>query len=173
MEHMFGGYRWARPSPGPETRHCTAGVGVMGAEHARRLTRVIGGASVSGVTDFAGDRAEALAAELGARVLGSAEELIDADDVDAVVIASRDADHSAQVMSCLAHRKPVLCEKPLAPTLAECRAVVDAQTVLALPHPLVSVGFMRGFAPPTTNSPRWCAAARSENHCWCAVRTVT
>ena len=123
------------------------GVGVMGAEHARRLHRVIGGASVCGVTDFAADRAEALAAELGARVFGSAEELIDADDVDAVVIASRDADHSAQVMSCLAHRKPVLCEKPLAPTLAECRAVVDAQTALALPHPLVSVGFMRRFDP--------------------------
>ena len=26
MEHMFGGYRWARPSPGPETRHCTASI---------------------------------------------------------------------------------------------------------------------------------------------------
>jgi myo-inositol 2-dehydrogenase/D-chiro-inositol 1-dehydrogenase len=126
------------------------GVGVMGAEHARRLHRVIGGASVCGVTDFAADRAEALAAELGARVFGSAEELIDADDVDAVVIASRDADHSAQVMSCLAHGKPVLCEKPLAPTLAECRAVVDAQTALALPHPLVSVGFMRRFDPGYT-----------------------
>jgi myo-inositol 2-dehydrogenase/D-chiro-inositol 1-dehydrogenase len=57
------------------------------------------------------------------------------------------ADHAAQVMSCLAHRKPVLCEKPLAPTLAECRAIVDAQTALALPHPLVSVGFMRRFVP--------------------------
>ena len=122
-------------------------LGVMGAEHTRRLHRVIGEASVCGVTDFAADRAEALAAELGAGVFGSAGELIDADDVDAVVIASRDADHSAQVISCLAHGKPVLCEKPLAPTLAECRAVVDAQTA---PHPLVSVGFMRRFDPGYT-----------------------
>jgi predicted dehydrogenase len=56
------------------------GLGVTGAEHTRRLTRVIGGASVCGVTDFAGDRAEALAAEFAACVFGSAEELIDADD---------------------------------------------------------------------------------------------
>jgi hypothetical protein len=63
----------------------------------------------------------------------------------------------------------VLCEKPLAPTLAECRTVVDAQTALALPHPLVSVGFSAASTPATPNSPRWCAAARSENHCWCAL----
>ena len=46
------------------------GVGVMGADHARRLTRVISGATVCAVTDFAVDRAEALAAELGAQVFG-------------------------------------------------------------------------------------------------------
>ena len=56
-------------------------------------------------------------------------------------------DVDAQVTSCLAHRKPVLCEKPLASILAECRAVDDAQAALALPHPLVSVGFMRRFDP--------------------------
>jgi myo-inositol 2-dehydrogenase / D-chiro-inositol 1-dehydrogenase len=34
------------------------GVGVMGAEHARMLTRGISGATVTAVTDFAAHRAE-------------------------------------------------------------------------------------------------------------------
>jgi predicted dehydrogenase len=46
------------------------GVGVMGADHARTLTRVISGATVSAVTDFDVDRSHALAAELGAQVFG-------------------------------------------------------------------------------------------------------
>jgi myo-inositol 2-dehydrogenase/D-chiro-inositol 1-dehydrogenase len=102
------------------------GVGVMGADHARRLLRVISGAMVSAVTDFDTDRARPLTAELDAAVFPSANEHIAADEDDAVVIASCDADHAIPVMSCLTHRKPVLCEKPLAPTLAECCAVVDA-----------------------------------------------
>ena len=43
------------------------GVGVMGADHARTLTRVISGATLSAVTDFDVDRAQALAAS-GIRV---------------------------------------------------------------------------------------------------------
>jgi len=123
------------------------GVGVMGSDHARALQHVVSGATVSAVTDLAADRADALAGELGARAFGSADELIAADEVDAVVIASPDHRHAAQVMSCLQNRKPVLCEKPLAPNLDDCRAIVDAQNDLALPHPLVSVGFMRRFDP--------------------------
>jgi myo-inositol 2-dehydrogenase/D-chiro-inositol 1-dehydrogenase len=123
------------------------GVGVMGSDHARKLQHVVSGATVSAVTDFAADRADALAEELGARAFGSADELIVADEVDAVIIASPDHLHAAQVMLCLQNRKPVLCEKPLAPNLDYCRAVVDAQNDLALPHPLVSVGFMRRFDP--------------------------
>jgi myo-inositol 2-dehydrogenase / D-chiro-inositol 1-dehydrogenase len=123
------------------------GVGVMGSDHARTLQHVVSGATVSAVTDFAADRADALAEELGARAFGSADELIAADEVDAVVIASPDHHHAAQVMLCLQNRKPVLCEKPLAPNLDDCRAVVDAQNDLALPYPLVSVGFMRRFDP--------------------------
>ena len=64
------------------------GVGVMGADHARTLTRVISGATVSAVTDFDVDRAHALATELGAHVFGSADELVAADVVDAIIIAA-------------------------------------------------------------------------------------
>jgi len=69
--------------------------------------------------------------------------------VDAVVVASADGSHADLVLACLAERKPVLCEKPLAPTLEECRRLVDAEAsvVGARGTPLVSVGFMRRFDP--------------------------
>jgi myo-inositol 2-dehydrogenase/D-chiro-inositol 1-dehydrogenase len=105
------------------------GVGVMGADHARRLLRVISGAMVSAVTDFDTDRAHALTAELDAALFPTSNEHIAADEDDAVVIASCDADHATPVMSCLTHRKPVLCEKPL----AECCAVVDAPVAVKQP----------------------------------------
>src|SRR4051794_33604605 len=113
----------------------------------RRLQATISDATVSAVTDIDTERAASLAVELDASVFGIAEDLIAADTVDAVIVASRDADHAEQVASCLRHRKPVLCEKPLAPTVSACRDVVAAQAALDLPHPLISVGFMRRFDP--------------------------
>jgi myo-inositol 2-dehydrogenase / D-chiro-inositol 1-dehydrogenase len=44
--------------------------------------------------------------------------------------------------------KPVMCEKPLAPTADQCREVVAAQVALKNPVDLVTVGFMRRFDPP-------------------------
>ena len=38
---------------------------------------------------------------------------IAADDVDAVLLATPGPTHEKQLLACLEHRKPVLCEKPL------------------------------------------------------------
>ena len=69
--------------------------------------------------------------------------------VDAVVVASPDATHADLVVAAIAAGKPVLCEKPLAPTLPGCLRVVRAEreAVAAGGPPLVSVGFMRRFDP--------------------------
>lgn len=123
------------------------GAGVMGSDHARILHGSIAGATVTAVADPAQDRARAVARETGARTFSSAEELISSPFVDAVLIASHDSVHADQVISCLEHRKPVLCEKPLAPTVSECQDLVDRQNALAGGIPLISVGFMRRFHP--------------------------
>jgi myo-inositol 2-dehydrogenase / D-chiro-inositol 1-dehydrogenase len=108
---------------------------------------VISGAELVAVSDFATDTAAAVAAELDARVHDDGLALIADAAVDAVVIATRDDTHAALVRAALQAGKPVLCEKPLAPTADECRELVAAQAALQRPVDLVTVGFMRRFDP--------------------------
>jgi myo-inositol 2-dehydrogenase/D-chiro-inositol 1-dehydrogenase len=125
------------------------GAGIMGADHARILHRDVPHADVVMIADVDRDRAQAVANGIpGAAVTDDAHEVISSEEVDAVLVASSDATHAEYVHACLALRKPVLCEKPLAPTAAECAAIVAAEdAVVGDGPPLVSVGFMRRFDP--------------------------
>jgi myo-inositol 2-dehydrogenase / D-chiro-inositol 1-dehydrogenase len=120
----------------------------MGADHARKLARAVSGSELVAVTDFDARVAGVVAGELGARVHGEGVELIDDPTVDAVVVATRDDTHTDLVLAALRAGKPVMCEKPLAPTADQCREVVTAQAALNNPVDLVTVGFMRRFDPP-------------------------
>lgn len=118
------------------------GTGAMGAYHAHLLNETIAGAALAATFDIVAARAaEAAAQAPGARAYGSPHELIAADEVDAVLIASPDPTHEAFVLACLKAGKPVLCEKPLTPTVDGCQRIVDAEA--ALGRQLVHVGFMR------------------------------
>jgi myo-inositol 2-dehydrogenase/D-chiro-inositol 1-dehydrogenase len=119
----------------------------MGANHARKLAKVVSGSELVAVTDFDAAVAGAVAAELDARVHDDGYALIADSGVDAVVIATRDDTHADLVRAALRAGKPVMCEKPLAPTAAECQEVV-AEAALKRPVDLVTVGFMRRFDPP-------------------------
>ncbi len=122
------------------------GAGVMGADHARTVAVAVGGAHLAAVSDADADRSAKVAAEAGgARCHGDGMALITDPAVDAVLVASPDATHAAFVLACLKAGKPVLCEKPLAATLAECQAIIEAE--MALGRRLVQVGFMRRFDP--------------------------
>lgn len=61
------------------------------------------------------------------------------------MIASPDSLHAEQALLCLDAQRPTLCEKPLAPTVAQARSVVDAEVDLGIR--LISLGFMRRFDP--------------------------
>ena len=125
------------------------GAGIMGADHARILHRDVPHAEVVMIADVDRDRAASIAEGIpGAAVTADAHEVIGASAVDAVLVASSDATHAEYVHACLDLRKPVLCEKPLAPTAAECAEIVAAEdAVVGGGPPLVSVGFMRRFDP--------------------------
>ena len=66
---------------------------------------------------------------------------------DAVVIATMDRDHKAPAVACLNKGYDLLLEKPLAPTLAECRAIEAAQRksggIVAVCH---SLRYQKGFS---------------------------
>ena len=126
------------------------GAGVMGADHVRTLSRSVPGAQVVQVADVELARAQAAVAEVPAARAGADPYALVADaGVDAVLVASADATHAELVLAALAAGKPVLCEKPLAPSLAECRRVgaAERQAVRRPDRPLVHVGFMRRFDP--------------------------
>ncbi len=122
------------------------GIGNMGAEHINIIASAISGAEVRAIADIDLKRAESMAAHVpGARALASAEDLIWSPEVDAVIIASSNTTHAGYVIATIAARKPVLCEKPLAPTVTECEAILRHEEAAGLR--LVQVGFMRRFDP--------------------------
>jgi myo-inositol 2-dehydrogenase/D-chiro-inositol 1-dehydrogenase len=126
------------------------GTGVMGADHVNTLHRHVSGAAVTMVADLDLARARAVAAALpGARATDDGLALIADPAVDAVVVASADATHADLAVAAVRAGKPVMCEKPLAPTLPECLRVVRAETeaVGGGQAALISVGFMRRFDP--------------------------
>jgi myo-inositol 2-dehydrogenase/D-chiro-inositol 1-dehydrogenase len=118
------------------------GAGIMGADHVRTLHRFVPGAKVTMVADVDVARAHEAVCEVpGARAAHDPLALIADSAVDAVVVASDDATHADLTIAATRQGKPVLCEKPLAPTVADCVRVVRAG------GELVSVGFMRRFDP--------------------------
>jgi myo-inositol 2-dehydrogenase/D-chiro-inositol 1-dehydrogenase len=122
------------------------GVGVMGSDHARILATEVPGATVQAIYDADPKRAKAVAEEIGAgTVVTDPLALIQDATVDAVLVASPDQTHKELTLAGIAAGKPVLCEKPLAPTPAECLEVIAAEVKLG--RRLVQIGYMRRFDP--------------------------
>jgi predicted dehydrogenase len=92
-------------------------------------------------------RAEDYAAEWGiGRALGSYEALLDDPDVDVVYISLPNSLHAEWTVRAARAGKHVLCEKPLAPTVAECDRIIAAaessgvvvvEAFMYLHHPLL------------------------------------
>jgi myo-inositol 2-dehydrogenase / D-chiro-inositol 1-dehydrogenase len=117
------------------------GTGSIGADHARRLASRVSGAHVAALFDVDAGRLAPLREELGVGTHERAEDLIEDPSVEAIVIASSPGTHTDLVLACIEMGKPVLCEKPLAPTTKQCLEIVEAE--VGLGSRLVRVGFMR------------------------------
>ncbi len=66
------------------------------------------------------------------RVVDAIEAVIDAPDIDAIVLATYDDQHASQVLRAFAAGKHVFCEKPLCRTIDELRAIATARGALHL-----------------------------------------
>jgi myo-inositol 2-dehydrogenase/D-chiro-inositol 1-dehydrogenase len=117
------------------------GAGYVGGVHAALLARDER-VSVAMVHDVAVDRAEKLARSVGATAVNSVEELIAA--VDALYITTPNTKHTAIAIDAVQAGKNVFCEKPMATSIEDARAVLDAASRTGA---VFQVGHNRRFAP--------------------------
>jgi 1,5-anhydro-D-fructose reductase (1,5-anhydro-D-mannitol-forming) len=97
------------------------------------------GGEVVAVLSRDADRARAYAARNGiARAFADLGSFVADPDIEAVYISSTNQVHRAQAEACAAGGKAVLCEKPMATSLADAQAIVEAcrraGVVLAVNH---------------------------------------
>ena len=120
------------------------GVGMIGQDHIRRLSTVLAGSTVVAVTDVDAERASAVAAGIpGARHHATGQSLIDAPQVEAVLVTSWGPSHEDYCVAAIRAGKPVFCEKPLATTQDACLRIIDAER--AAGRRLLQLGFMRRY----------------------------
>jgi myo-inositol 2-dehydrogenase/D-chiro-inositol 1-dehydrogenase len=121
------------------------GCGAIGQDHARRLHFKLTGATVVALNDINLESTEAYSRTSGisAKVYANYQDLIQASDVDAILVASWGPAHEEQVLACINAGKPVFCEKPLATSAAGGLRIVEAEVRHG--RKLVQVGFMRRY----------------------------
>ncbi|MBC7900710.1 MAG: Gfo/Idh/MocA family oxidoreductase [Saprospiraceae bacterium] len=105
----------------------------------------IDGAKLHAVYSNSGARGKSYAMRFGANYASSDyDEILQDNDIDAILIASRHKDHARQAIDALNADKHVFIEKPMAVTLEECRAINEA---VKTSGKQLMVGFNRRFAP--------------------------
>ena len=121
------------------------GAGRMGAIHARAIARRIPEARLVGVADLDLELARRVAGELGIDgAFGSAREMLERPDVDAVIVAVSSSHHLSVIRQAASAGRDIFCEKPLALTIADSEAAIDAASAAGV---RLQVGFMRRFDP--------------------------
>jgi predicted dehydrogenase len=129
------------------------GAGGIGRIHAEHLLS-LDGVRVTAVSDVDEARAEDLAAVSGAKAVRDLERLLG--ETDAIYVCSPPTLHRAHVVAAASAGKHVFCEKPLATTLEDGRAIVEA-VASASAHAMV--GFNSRFRPAFR---RWRELIRGE-----------
>jgi myo-inositol 2-dehydrogenase / D-chiro-inositol 1-dehydrogenase len=131
-------------SASPPLRVAVIGVGRIGRMHAELLAHRVPDVALASVYDAASDVAQAVGAELGADVPDSVDELLSADDVDAVAICSSTPTHADLIERAARAGKAVLCEKPVSFDLADVDRALAAVATAGVPF---QIGFNRRFDP--------------------------
>jgi len=101
------------------------GAGMMGSGHAACVRQSPRG-ELAAVADVDGERAREVAGRLGASAYQSHRELLNRSEVDAVIVATPDWAHRDLCLEAAAAGKSMLVEKPLAMTVADCDAIIEA-----------------------------------------------
>jgi scyllo-inositol 2-dehydrogenase (NAD+) len=120
------------------------GVGEMGKRHADNLRRLVPEAHLVAVADASVDRARQVAAELEVENSFSSLEEMLGFDIQAVLISTPDKFHAQAIELAAAAGKDILCEKPVALSLADAERALAAVKKARV---RLQIGFMRRYDP--------------------------
>src|SRR3954465_14643163 len=134
----------ASASASPPLRVAVIGVGRIGRMHAGLLAHRVPGLALASVYDVAPEAGRMVGAELGADVAETVDELLAADDVEAVAICSSTPTHAPLIEQAALAGKAILCEKPVSFELAEVDRALAAVAAARVPF---QIGFNRRFDP--------------------------
>lgn len=107
-----------------QIRVAIMGSGFIARTHAHALAHGCKNALLAGIGG--GSRAEKLASDFAVPLFPSLEALASDTKVDAVIIATPHSHHRDHALLCARHGKHVLLEKPMAPSVSECREIIKA-----------------------------------------------
>ena len=126
-----------------ELRIGLVGTGAIGRTHIERINNTLQGGKVVACADANIDFCKSVAEKYGIKAYEKGEDMIAADDIDAVVVTTLDPFHEQYVMAAIKAGKYVFCEKPLADTVEKCK---EAEAIIAA-HPELTfmLGFMRRY----------------------------
>lgn len=115
---------------------------MVGSVHAHAVRRA--GGEVVAICGSTPESSQRSAQRLGAERAATADEILSADDVDVVHICTPNSLHLGQATAALAAGKHVICEKPLATTVSDAAALVDAANAA---RTVAAVSFIYRFYP--------------------------
>lgn len=102
-----------------------AGCGGMGANLARRCN-TLDNAAIVAVCDTNEEAAKTIGEELGAAAVFTDYAKMLESDIDGVIIATPNSLHARMTIQAASANKHIFCEKPMALSLADCKAMVAA-----------------------------------------------
>lgn len=117
-------------TPGPASsapvRVAVVGAGYWGINHVRSFARLPGCELVAVCEPDEKSRKRAADLAPGARLMDDYDALLRDPSIEAVVLATPAILHASQASAALSAGKHVLCEKPMATTVADCEAMIAA-----------------------------------------------
>ncbi len=116
------------------------GIGRTHLQHFRALD----GVEIAAVADVDGELAAQLGARYGAKPYADGVAMMAAERLDAVSVCTPPRSHAPLVVAAARRGLHVLCEKPMAPTLADCDAMIEATQKAGV---TLMLGFKKRYAP--------------------------
>lgn len=120
---------------------CLIGAGRAGMIHANNYKNMVAGAYMAAVVDAVEEAAKAAASELGGiRYFTDYKDILEDDEIKAVVVVAPTNLHKQIVVDCANAGKHIFCEKPMAMNTGECDEMIRA---CEASNVKLQIGFMR------------------------------